>query len=295
MGSELDQLAETLRAAHARFTDLVATIRPELHRYCARMTGSVLDGEDLVQETLAQACYGLPLLREEVALRPWLFTIAHHKCVDFLRRRSQFPSVELDEGDATVEPQAEIEDRRLASQALSGILLHLPPRERGALLLKDVLGHSLEECAKILDTTVGGVKAALHRGREKLSGLRELPVPRAAPLPADVQRYMEVFGRRDWEALSSLLAEEVQCEVVGHAQHNGRASLSKRYLSNYATLPFSWSLVSGTVDGEPVIVCLREGAPRHAVRLEWRGGQVVRIRDYVGVSYLLRDARVVLD
>jgi RNA polymerase sigma factor (sigma-70 family) len=65
---------------------MVNDVRPRLHRFCARMCGSVLDGEDVVQETLAQAFYALPSLKDESRLEAWLFRIAHHKCIGFLRR-----------------------------------------------------------------------------------------------------------------------------------------------------------------------------------------------------------------
>src|SRR3989442_12775336 len=79
-------LQGTLEDARKRFLAAVKDMRPRLHRFCTRMCGSVLDGEDLVQETLAQAFYSLSSLKDESRLEPWLFRIAHNKCVDFLRR-----------------------------------------------------------------------------------------------------------------------------------------------------------------------------------------------------------------
>src|SRR5436190_4041332 len=118
--SELDDLKGSLRDARARFAALVESIRPDLHRYCSRMTGSALDGEDIVQETLAAGLYQLGQLSSELPLRPWLFTIAHHKCVDFLRSRKGQPVPMSDEGDeAVVEIEPEIEERDYASYAFS--------------------------------------------------------------------------------------------------------------------------------------------------------------------------------
>jgi RNA polymerase sigma-70 factor (ECF subfamily) len=298
--SEITPLTAALREAHTRFAGVVEPIRPDLHRYCSRMAGSALDGEDLVQETLAQAYYGLSLLREDVPLRPWLFKIAHHKCVDFLRSRSAWPTVEVDErNEPTVEIGPEIEDHELALRAFSTLVLALPPRERACVLLKDVLGYSLPEIAGILDTSVGGVKAALHRGREKLTGLQEEPAHRHGPLPEVARRYIDIFNRRDWAALGALLEEDVHCELVGHVHHVGREALQKQYFSTYASLSFGWRLVEATIDGEPAILCEREEggrwAPWHPIRLDWRGGRVARIRDYVHVSYLLRDKQTVID
>src|SRR5712692_45891 len=81
-----DPLLPAMAEAQQRFMDLVAEVRPELHRYCARMTGSVFDGEDVVQDTLAKAYYALAEMESQPPLRPWLFRIAHNTAMDFLRR-----------------------------------------------------------------------------------------------------------------------------------------------------------------------------------------------------------------
>jgi RNA polymerase sigma-70 factor (ECF subfamily) len=303
MSSELDGVTTSLRQAHAHFGEVVESLRPALHRYCSRMTGSVLDGEDLVQEVLAQAFYRLALNKEQVSLKPWLFTLAHHKCVDFLRSRSAAPEVEID-ADENSEPamatefEQEIEAQDLARRAFSSLVLELPPRERAAIILKEVLGEPLPEIARILETSVGSIKSALHRGREKLAVAKEkVPLRREAPSQA-VARYLEVFNRRDWVGLQSLLVEEVNCEVVGRVHLRGRTTLENNYLVNYEKLPFRWKLALIEIDGEPTIACLRDKdgqwVAHHAVRLEWRDEHVVRIRDYVHVRYLLEDAQLVM-
>jgi RNA polymerase sigma-70 factor, ECF subfamily len=293
--SDIKALAQTLQEGHARFSKLVESIRPDLHRYCSRMTGSVLDGEDVVQETLAQAYYALALLHEDVPLRPWLFTIAHHKCVDFLRSRAAWATIDVDErNEPVMEMEKDIENHELAAQAFSSLVLVLPARERASVLLKDVLGYSLPEIAKILETSVGAVKAALHRGREKLASVAHEPAHRREPLPPSVLQYIETFNRRDWVGITSLLEEDVRCELVGFVHLSGREVLEKHYLSTYGGgLSYAWRFASGTIDGEPAIVCLREDGgrwlPRHAIRLDWRGGRVARIRDYAHVPYLFRE------
>ena len=80
------ELLGVLDDGRRRFLALVAEIRPELLRYCARMTGSIADGEDVVQDTLARACYELSQMTELPPLRPWLFRIAHHRAIDRWRR-----------------------------------------------------------------------------------------------------------------------------------------------------------------------------------------------------------------
>src|SRR5262249_19287638 len=144
-----------------QFLASVRELRPRLHRFCTRMCGSVLDGEDLVQETLAQAFFHLPSLREEGRLEAWLFRIAHRKCIDFLRSREETVPYD-DAGDAAEDAGEPI------SETLAPLVRELPPRERAAVLLKDVLQYRLSEVAEVVESSVGGVKAALHRGRAKL-------------------------------------------------------------------------------------------------------------------------------
>src|SRR5215470_5563224 len=79
-------LQASLLVTREQFLTAIGELRPKLHRFCSRMCGSVLDGEDVVQETLAQAFYNFPSLKDQSRLEPWLFRIAHHKCVDLLRR-----------------------------------------------------------------------------------------------------------------------------------------------------------------------------------------------------------------
>jgi DNA-directed RNA polymerase specialized sigma24 family protein len=84
-GDRTADLQESLKGLQRQFLASLADIRPKLHRFCARMCGSAMDGEDLVQETLAQAFFRLPTLKDHSRLEAWLFCIAHRKCLDFLR------------------------------------------------------------------------------------------------------------------------------------------------------------------------------------------------------------------
>src|SRR6185312_5284771 len=86
--------------AREQFLSVVGDVRPELHRYCARLTGSVIEGEDVVHDALARAFYALSMTPDVPPLRPWLFRIAHNAAIDFLRsrgRRVTEPAVEVDE------------------------------------------------------------------------------------------------------------------------------------------------------------------------------------------------------
>src|ERR1700749_5083687 len=120
------------------FLAMVGGIRAELHRYCARLTGSVIDGEDIVQDTLAKAFYALSLAAEVPPLRPWLFRIAHNAALDFLKshgRRFTEVHAELEDIAGFVDQP----DPALTRAALASFLT-LPVVQRSAVILKDVLG-----------------------------------------------------------------------------------------------------------------------------------------------------------
>jgi RNA polymerase sigma-70 factor, ECF subfamily len=295
-------LGPALEQARSRFLAAVKEMRPRLHRFCTRMCGSVLDGEDLVQETLAQAFYYLPSLKDESRLEPWLFRIAHNKCVDFLRRerRQREDTVPYDERGPEAEPHGAEPADEPVDDALSALVGRLPPKERACVLLKDVLDYPLAEIAGIVDSTLGGVKAALHRGRAKLRELHH--APSQAELDGQQQRlleaYVEHFNRQDWDALRRLIQADARVEIVGVTEFSlGEAGAP--YFRNYSALPWEWRLSLARVDGEPLIVHWQKAGdgwvPRAAVRLWWRDGKVARIRDYVHVGYLLGHARTVVE
>src|SRR5579863_4563114 len=94
-------LLPAMQEARDQFMELIDEVRPELHRYCARMTGSIFDGEDVVQETLAKAYYALGQMVQPPNLRPWLFRIAHNTAMDVIKRYEH----------QHVEPIADVPDR----------------------------------------------------------------------------------------------------------------------------------------------------------------------------------------
>ena len=260
---------------------ILAGLRPKLHRFCSRMVGSALDGEDLVQDTLTEAFIHLSSLRDGTRLEPWLFRIAHHKCVDFIRRERR--PILLDVPDDVPEPSDPIDE------PLATFVGTLPPKERASVLLKDVLDYSLEEVAEIIDSTVGGVKAALHRGRAKLHAAPEV-TPLDESQRALLQAYVDRFNRHDWDGLRDLIQADARLEIVGEAAGT-MSDIGKNYFSNYLALRPEWRFVVDVVDGELLAVHERriDGAwrPWTALRLWWHDGKVVRIRDYIHVDYLL--------
>ena len=146
------------------FGRLVATLRPRLHRYCARMVGSAIDGEDIVQEALAKAAEALPAAGAIERPESWLFRIAHNAALDALRRRKRYAAVRADVDLGEMVDASALADARVTAASSLALFLRLPAAQRSSVVLMDVLGHSLGETAGILGVSVAAVKAALHRG-----------------------------------------------------------------------------------------------------------------------------------
>src|SRR5258708_13690884 len=201
----------------AEFEGMVKDIRPELHRYVTRMVGSVIDAEDVVQEALVKAYNSLSLLTPESNLRGWLFRIAHNKAIDYLRRYKDELMELLDEYPRAEQPDQPLEEKELAAVALT-VFLKLAPRQRSCVILKDVLDYSLVEISEFLNATVPEIKAALHRGRTRLRELGrdvEGSVPVLDEHERDLlARYVDRFNARDFDAIQTMLADEIQLVLV---------------------------------------------------------------------------------
>jgi RNA polymerase sigma-70 factor, ECF subfamily len=283
-------------ARYLAFLETIATLRTSLHRYCARMTGSVMDGEDVVQETLFEAYRKLDKFDEGRPLKPWLFRIAHNRCIDFLRRRGVRDEAEtiaaMPEAVLPAEPAA-----LGVGKAVEHLVASLPPKERACLLLKDVFDYSLEEIAELVDSTVGGVKAALNRARTKLAESSPTPKParNASPELKQVMRlYVDRFNRRDWDGVRELISADARLNV---ADRFAGKFADAPYFFNYDRWPWPWKLALGELDGEPVIIVLQRGADTwtaySAIRFDMIGEQVDRIVDYIHCPWMLSAATTV--
>ncbi|MCA9643317.1 MAG: sigma-70 family RNA polymerase sigma factor [Polyangiaceae bacterium] len=292
------ELGSAVEALKREFLQDVERLRPRLHRYCTGMTGSALDGEDIVQETLAHAFFRLSTLQDPGALKGWLFRIAHNKCIDFIRARQRQPE-HTEAAEGSYETPDQLEAQRATGEALEALLSLLPPKERAALLLKDVFDYSLLETAEIIDSSLAGVKAALHRGRSRLKAessaggvQRSEAAPRSFPNRALLDAYVESFNAKDWGRLQTLIREDARLELVGFAE----LPLGSSYQTNYAALPWEWRLGLGYVHGEPVVIHYRKYAdgwrPHSAIRVQVRDGQLAVVRDYVHIDYLLESSDV---
>lgn len=277
-------------ARYLAFLETITQLRPSLHRYCARMTGSVMDGEDVVQEALFEAYRKLDKFDDSRPLKPWLFRIAHNRCIDFLRKRG----IRVEAETAAMKPDAvEPVDPAVLGlgRAVEHLVTSLPPKERACLLLKDVFDYSLEEIAELVGSTVGGVKAALNRGRAKLatSPAPAKPTRGANPeLTRIMQLYVDRFNRRDWEGVRELISADARLAVAD--AFAGRLT-DAPYFSNYERWPMPWKLAAGELDGEPVVIILQRGAdtwtPYSVVRLDVTRHHIARIRDYIHCPWLI--------
>jgi RNA polymerase sigma-70 factor, ECF subfamily len=282
-------------ARYKAFLETMTHLRPRLHRYCARMTGSVLDGEDIAQEALFEAYRKLDTFDERRALSPWLFRIAHNRCIDFLRRRGVREEAESAvSGPVSVSP----EDAAglTVGPAVERLVVTLPPKERACVLLKDVFDYSLEEISELVGSSVGAVKAALNRGRSKLAAVPDTP---SSPPPAKhaaspelstlLQLYVERFNRRDWDGLRELISADARVRVADCFA--GRFD-NAPYLGEYERATTPWHMAFGEVDGEPVVVVRQRDhehrwTPAAAVRLSVIDGRVERIADYIFCPWIL--------
>jgi RNA polymerase sigma-70 factor (ECF subfamily) len=285
-------------ARYRAFLETISQLRPQLHRYCARMTGSITDGEDVVQDALFRAYRSLETFDDSRPLSPWLFRIAHNQCIDFLRHRG----VRMEAEAAAAEPDfIEPEDiyGSTVGPAIEHLVLNLPPKERACVLLKDVFEYSLEEIAELVDSTVGGVKAALNRGRSKLASMEgQSAAPRVASAANKqvLQLYVERFNRRDWDGLRELISADARLLV---ADRYAGSFADGGYLGVYSRMPVTWRLTPGEVDGEPSIILLnlREGEweIEGIVRLDIAAdGRIEQISDYQHCPWILTAGSIVV-
>jgi RNA polymerase sigma-70 factor, ECF subfamily len=285
-------------ARYLAFLETISQLRPQLHRYCSRMTGSITDGEDVVQDALFRAYRSLETFDDSRPLAPWLFRIAHNQCIDFLRSRG----VRVEAEAMAAEPDFIDPDDPIGpavGPAIEHLVVSLPPKERACVLLKDVFEYSLEEIAELVDSTVGGVKAALNRGRSKLASLED---PSAAPRSATTEKreilrlYVDRFNRRDWDGLRELISADARLQV---ADRYAGSFAAGGYLGVYSRMQVTWRLTLGEVDGEPSILLLhsRDGSWELAgiVRVDFGAdGRIDRIADYQHCPWTLTAGSIVV-
>jgi RNA polymerase sigma-70 factor (ECF subfamily) len=280
------QTPSALADAREQFLVLVAGVRPELHRYCARLTGSVIEGEDVVQETLAKAFYALSQSPDVPPLRPWLFRIAHNAAIDFLKSHGR-KYVDM---HADLEPLAGFDERPDPAVVRAALFafVALPVTQRSAVILKDVLGFSLDEAAETMGTTVMAVKAALVRGRASLREAGETGRVPSGSIRADLDRYAARFNARDWDGVRALVSDDCRLDLVSRSQRRGKQVGA--YFGRYEKESVALRVVR--LEGLLAFAAYPEGAERPAyfILVEVADGKVTAIRDFRYVPYIAAEA-----
>jgi RNA polymerase sigma-70 factor, ECF subfamily len=276
---------------------LLIAMRPRLHRYCARMVGSVIDGEDVLQATLTKVVEAQASAHNIGNPEGWLFRIAHNTALDFLRRRNRQEALRgLGEVDMIADPLDAVESRQIAATSLR-TFMRLPVLQRSSVILMDVLGCSLNEICEILACSLPAAKAALHRGRMQLREIAAEPedTPQQKLSDADRARlgvYVAHFNARDFDAIRAMIADDVRLDLVSRTHMRGKAEVS-RYFGNYDAVS-DWRLVAGLVEGQPAILVFDPNAPgqgpKYFMLLGWTAGKVATIRDFRHASYAIDGA-----
>jgi RNA polymerase sigma-70 factor (ECF subfamily) len=265
------------------------------------MTGSVVDGDDVVQEALMKAINALPKVGPIADLDGWLFRIAHNAALDFLRRRRRYEAIHSKEGSEMIAALVNPAPDPQASEASLRTFMHLPSTQRSCVILMDVLGYSLDEIGKVTGTSIPGVKAALNRGRKRLRQLAKEPEDLSIPTLTEPERsllakYVDRFNARDFDAIRDMLADEVRLELVNRTRMKGRREVGK-YFHNYADVD-DWHFAPGLIDRRPALLVYDPrdpaGAPAYFVLLQWTGDKLTNIRDFRHARYVIEAAEVIL-
>jgi len=291
--SKADRRAELLA--------LAGELRPELHRYCSRLVGSVIEGEDVVQDTLAKAFIALDGLAEAPPLRAWLFRIAHNRALDVLRSKAIRAAEPIEAAhhvvdQASPDPLEELMRQEAVKTAVSRFA-ELPIPQRSVIILKDILDEPLAEIASLLDLTIDSVKAHLARGRARLREInaKASQLPEVKPPSAAVARYAALFNQRDWNGLRAMLADDVRLNQSTHPVRVGSADVGM-FFSIYAKIDGVW-LAPAWLEGREVIAVFESSLdtkPSYFMWLEWRANEITFIRDYKYVRYVMADAELTI-
>jgi RNA polymerase sigma-70 factor (TIGR02960 family) len=283
------------------FRRLTDPHRRELQVHCYRMLGSVHDAEDLLQETLIAAWSGIDRFEGRASLRAWLYRIATNRCLNALRDANRrptaieppfavpdptrmteatwlepYPDALLDGiPDDAPGPDARYEAREAIELAFIAAVQELPPRQRAALILRDVLGFRAGEVAQMLETSEESVKAALKRARGAVEQRRPAGRPPAADTPQErelVQRFADAFEAGDIDQVVGLLTDDAWITMPpSRLEYQGPAAIGD-FLRRAATALGAQRqrLVPTRANTQPAFGCYRidpDGGPAHAAGL----------------------------
>jgi RNA polymerase sigma-70 factor, ECF subfamily len=290
---EARELSRARSGDQAAFEGLVEPYRRELQIHCYRILGSFQDAEDMVQETFMAAWRGLEAFEGRASVRTWLYRIATNACLGLLRRGrparelapppeppgdypaatrttaepvwlEPYPDAWLDDlPDSMPGPEARYDTREAIELAFVVALQQLSPRERAAVVLKDVLGFRAAETAELLDTTEASVNSALQRARDKLDLLSRARCAADAPSPGSaaerdlVGRFARAFESGEVGSVVALLSEDARLTMPPEPMEYVGAPAIHRFLS---TVPARgrlerFKLVATRANGQPAFAC----------------------------------------
>ncbi len=284
--------AQTLARARAgdedAFRELTDPYRRELQLHVYRIVGSAQDAEDLLQETLLAAWRGLERFQERASVRAWLYQIATNRSLDALRasrrrradlrpmtgvpeptRRAEpiwlepYPDVLLDGiPDEAPGPDARYETKEAIALAFVVGLQHLPPQQRAALVLRDVLGFRAAEVAEMLDTTTPSVNSLLRRARAAFDARLPATGRERAPLPSSklerdvVGRLADAFEAGDIDAVVALLTDDAWLTMPPEPhEYQGRAAIGVFLTDRAVRRGTPLRLVPTRANGQPAFGC----------------------------------------
>jgi RNA polymerase sigma-70 factor (ECF subfamily) len=288
-----DQLRDETRAAWHRYLDVLSPFRPQLHRFCRRLTGDIWEAEDLLQDTILRGFGVLGSLHHTIRNpRGYLLRIATNSWFDALRRRD----LETRTLPATTADEFTPADPAEVRGASTRLLQLLAPQERAAVVMKEVFDMSLEEIAQVLGTTVGGVKAALHRGRSHLRDSQSGRSPRRTP-PAEaiVKRFVELLNGSDLKGLLELMLDTGTVEMPGSLVETGRNEFERKGSWFWHAVhvhpelppekrPVKFVNETALFENEPLVLSFAPGESGRLLaavtRLEESGGRITRVRCY---------------
>jgi RNA polymerase sigma-70 factor (ECF subfamily) len=327
---------ELLQAAsggdEGAFAQLVEPYRGELHAHCYRMLGSVHDAEDALQEALLRAWRALAKFEGRSSLRSWLYTIATNTCLNLISRRPKRvlpidygPSFDPHDGlglpptesiwmepypdeamaleDGYAAPDARYELRESVELAFVAALQNLPPNQRAALILREVLGFSAQETAESLETSVASVNSALQRARKTVDerlpeesqqqtlrtlgddGVREI-----------VESYMDAMGRGDIDKMVTMLAEDAAWSMPPlPAWFHGRESLRDFMAAGPLSGEWRWRHLPAHVSGQAAVGSYAWYEPDQTYRpfaldvFTLAGAKIKAVTSFINRSTLSRD------
>jgi RNA polymerase sigma-70 factor (TIGR02960 family) len=322
-------LSQAVEGDEEAFRELTDRYRRELQFHCYRILGSLQDAEDALQETMVSAWRGLARFEGRSSLRAWLYRIATNRCLDALRNAGRRPPPApeppfappaptrmaeptwlepypdaLLEGviDQSPGPDAHYETRETIELAFIAALQALPPRQRAALLLRDVLGFHAAEVADMLGGSEDSVKSALKRARSTIEQLHGAPGRQRAQLPHSagerelVQRFADAWVADDIDAVVALLTDEAWMSMPpSPLEYQGHAAIASflREIANWRG-ERRYKLIPSRANTQPAFGCYRddEHAPiAHATGLlvlTLEGERIAAITNFIDTSMLSR-------